>query len=243
MLGLDQDPLEHIYNVLGVYYGMVRFLDDGLGQILDALERLALRERTIVVFCSDHGDFAGEHRMMRKGGLFYDCLTRVPLILSWPGHVPQGQRDESMVNLIDIVPTLLKLQGFEIPRSMQGQPLPTVTAATPREATFAEYGAGGPPFRMTDLAALPTSGSLAALKASLQWREAEGRRKMVRTRAWKYVHDPLGDQDELYDLSRDPWELSNIITEPGNEAIISELRHRLLTWSIMTEDSRPVPLP
>lgn len=252
MLGLDNVPPAEVYNVLAVYYGMVRFLDDGLGQILDALDRLELRERTIVVFCADHGDFAGEHHMMRKGGLFYDCLTRVPLILSWPGHIPAGRVDDSMANLIDIVPTLLHLQGLEtprsmqgapLPRSMQGLPLPTVTNAPPREATFAEYGAGGPPFTLADLAALPEPYGLKASKASLQWREAEGRRKMVRTRNWKVVHDPLGDKDELYDLANDPWELTNVIDDPTHSVIIADLRLKLLEWSITTEDANPVPLP
>ena len=82
ILGAEEDALEDIYGVMAVYYGMVRFIDDGLGQILDALEDFGLRENTIVVFCSDHGDFMGEHRMQCKGGVFYDCLTHVPLIVS-----------------------------------------------------------------------------------------------------------------------------------------------------------------
>jgi choline-sulfatase len=218
-------------------------LDDGVKQILEALDQFGLRENTIVVFCADHGDFAGEHRMIRKGGLFYDCLTRVPLILSWPGHVPTDRIDDSLVNLVDVVPTLLQLQGLPRPRSMQGQPLPTVTSAPPREAAFAEYGAGGPPFRLSDLTALPEPYGLKASKASLQWREAEGRRKMVRTRAWKYVHDPLGDRDELYYLEQDPWELVNVINDPAYSDVVAELRLKLLDWSILTEDSQPVPLP
>ena len=72
------------------YFGMVRFIDDALGQILDKLDELGLREQTIVVFCSDHGDFMGEHAMQCKGGVFYDSLTRVPLIVSWPGQVATG---------------------------------------------------------------------------------------------------------------------------------------------------------
>jgi arylsulfatase A-like enzyme len=126
---------------------------------------------------------------------------------------------------------------------MQGVPLPTVTNAPPREATFAEYGAGGPPFTLADLAALPEPYGLKASKASLQWREAEGRRKMVRTRNWKYVHDPLGDKDELYDLANDPWELTNVIDDPTHSVIIADLRLKLLEWSITTEDANPVPLP
>lgn len=181
--------------------------------------------------------------MQCKGGVFYDCLTRVPLIVSWPGHLPQGMVDESMVNLIDVAPTLLHCQGLPIPPSMQGLPLPTITPAAPRDAAFAEYGAGGPPFRLTDLAKLEKPWGRRALIQSLQWREAEGRRKMVRTPTWKYVHDPMGDQDELYDLVNDPWELTNVVSAPHHSAVLAELRLRLADWSIMTEDSKPVSLP
>ena len=243
MLGMEEDALEDAYGVSGVYHGMVRFVDDGVGQILDALEGLGLREDTIVVFCADHGDFMGEHRMTCKGGVFYDALTRVPLILSWPGQVTAGRRDDSMVNLIDVLPTLLRLQGMETPRSMHGMPLPTVTDAQPREATFSEYGSGGPPFRMADLEKLPKPYGRRALINSLQWREAEGRRKMVRTREWKYVHDSMGDRDELYDLVGDPWELENVADDPKNQDVLAEMRLRLADWSIDTEGARPVPLP
>jgi choline-sulfatase len=243
MLGMEEDRLEDVLGLMGVYYGMVRFLDDALGQILDALEALELRERTIVVFCSDHGDFMGEHRMQCKGGVFYDCLTRVPLLLSWPGQVKGDRREESRVNLIDVVPTLLRLQGLPVPRSMHGQGLPGAVDAPPRDAAFSEYGAGGPPFRMSDLEKLPRPYGRRALMHSLRWREAEGRRKMVRTREWKYVHDPMGDEDELYDLVHDPWELVNVAREPEHRDILAALRLRLADWSILTEDAHPVPLP
>jgi len=244
MMGIEDNEDADIYGLLAAYYGMVRFLDDGVGQILDALDRLGLRENTIVVFCADHGDFAGEHGMVCKGGVFYDALTRIPLIVSWPGHVVQGQVDGSLVSLADIVPTLLELQGLEIPRAMQGQPLPTVTGAAPREAAFSEYGAGGPTFRMDDLHKLSVPYGRRALLRSLQWREAEGRRKMVRTREWKYVHDPLGDRDELYDLTRDPWELTNVVDDPTLAGVLADMRLRLADWSICTEGGRPpVPLP
>lgn len=243
MLGVRDDPPEHLYGVMGVYYGMVRFIDDALGRILDALDHLGLRDNTIVVFCSDHGDFMGEHAMQCKGGVFYDCLTRVPLIVSWPGQVSPGVRDDSMVNLIDVVPTLLRLQGFDVPRAMHGQPLPTVTDAAPRDAAFSEYGAGGPPFRMTDLEQLDRPYGRRTLIDTLRPREAEGRRKMVRTKDWKYVHDPMGDLDELYDLQRDPWELTNVAATPAHADVLAAMRLRLADWSISTEDARPVPLP
>ncbi|MEX0760949.1 MAG: sulfatase-like hydrolase/transferase [Dehalococcoidia bacterium] len=242
ILGMENAE-DDVRRMIGVYLAMVRFVDDGVGRILDVLERLGLRDNTIVVFTSDHGDFMGEHHMAVKGGVFYDCLTRVPLIVSWPGRVPQGEVDDSMVNTVDILPTLLRPQGLDVPRRMQGAPLPTVTDAEPREAAFSEYGAGGPPFTMADLEMLPEPHGYQTLIDTLWAREAEGRRKMVRTRRWKYVHDPMGDLDELYDLSADPWELTNVAGDPGNGNVVSEMRKLLAGWMIQTEDPEPVQLP
>lgn len=244
MLGMEGDNLDDIYGLLAAYYGMVRFIDDGVGQILDALDNLGMRENTIVVFCADHGDFAGEHRMQCKGGAFYDALTHVPLIISWPGHIPQGASSDAMVSLVDIVPTLFTLQGLPVPPSMAEPGLPVAIDAPQREAAFSEYGAGGPPFTTADLEAMPQPFGRKTLIASLHWREAEGRRKMVRTRRWKYVHDPMGDDiDELYDLQKDPWELVNVAGDPAHKGVICDLQRRLADWSIRTEDSPPVPLP
>ena len=66
---------------------------------------------------------------------------------------------------------------------------------------------------------------------------------MARTREWKYVHDPMGDLDELYDLVNDPWELHNVAADPACRDVLAEMRLRLLDWSIKTEDGQPVPLP
>jgi len=243
MLGVRRDDPQDLRRLMGVYYAMIRFADDGVGQILDALETLGLREQTIVVFCSDHGDLMGEHAMQCKGGVFYDALTRVPLIISWPGMLPSGVRDTGMANLVDVVPTLLTLQGLPIPASMHGQPLSTVTDAAPRNATFSEYGAGGQAFGWDDLMRLPRPHGRATLIDTLQWREAEGRRKMVRTARWKYVHDPMGDLDELYDLAADPWELTNVAADADYHDALNDLRLRLVDWAVTVEDARPVPLP
>jgi len=243
ILGVENDREIDVRSAIATYHAMARAVDDGVGRIMDALERLNLSEQTIVVFCADHGDFAGEHRMFVKGGVFYDCLVRIPMIVSWPAHIQSGLVDSSMVSLVDVVPTLLQLQGLRELELMQGQPLPTITSALPRSAAFAEYGAGGPAFTDDTLDALAPLEGRRALMASLQTREAEGRRKMVRTQGWKYVHDPMGDLDELYDLNADPWELSNLINDPPSPSVVDELQRLLLDWSISTEDGLKVPLP
>ncbi len=113
MMRQDEDSEEHRRGVVSVYQAMTRFVDDSIGRIVAKLESLGLRDNTVIVFTADHGDFMGEHGMAVKGGVFYDCLVRVPLIVSWPGGgVAQGEVERSPVSTIDVLPTLLKLQGL-----------------------------------------------------------------------------------------------------------------------------------
>ncbi len=286
MLGVSDDDPEDVRNAMAVYLAMTRHLDDGIGQVLDHLEATGLRENTIVVFTADHGDFNGEHDMLGKGGVFWDALVRVPMLVSWPaGGVPCGEVDDSMANTIDLLPTILQLSevadftavpvgedGEELERPgplvnhdidsdqitsetlrrIQGRPLPTATDSPPRVAAFSEYGTGGAPLTDETLRDLMDQGYVGRnlLMETLWIREAEGRRRMVRTKDWKYVTDPDDDRgdgpngsDELYDLVSDPWELNNVAGDPANLPIISQMQSLLLRWATDTEDYDPVLLP
>ena len=288
MLKLEGKSEEDVRNIVSTYLAMTRFVDDGIGRIIDKLDELNIRDNTIIVFTADHGDFAGEHNMFGKGGVYYDSLVRVPYIVSWPaGGVPQGEVDDSPVSTIDLLPTILQLSGVadftnsppqepgqeissagpqllaepssdlitsESLRRLQGKPLPTVTNAPSRTAAFSEYGTGGPPFTMEMLNQLPDKSGAAGVMGSLWAREAEGRRKMVRTRDWKYVTDLSSGassssestaypEDELYDLQNDPWELTNVANNAENVGVISKMRALLVDWMLETEDYNPVPLP
>ena len=280
MLGVSVDDPKHVRNAMAVYMAMTRFVDDAVGDVLDHLDETGLRENTIVVFTADHGDFNGEHDMLGKGGVFYDALTRVPMLVSWPaGGVPCGKQDDSMANTIDLMPTILQLSGIadfnaspdgedidELPRPgpqvlhdndspvinseslrrIQGRPLPTATDSPPRSAAFSEYGTGGTALTDQALQELMDQGheGRGLLMETLWIREAEGRRRMVRTKDWKFVTDPGSDDlDELYDLNADPWELTNVAYDPANIPVISEMRARLMEWATATEDYDPVPLP
>jgi arylsulfatase A-like enzyme len=280
MLGISEDNPQDVRNAMAIYLAMTRHLDDGIGGVLDHLEDSGLRENTIVVFTADHGDFNGEHDMLGKGGVFWDALVRVPMIVSWPGGgVPCGVEEESMANTIDLLPTILQLSGVadfnsspdsvdvdeltrpgprviynnessainsETLRRIQGRPLPTATEYAPRSAAFSEYGTGGSALTDEALDALVDQGHVGRdlLMETLWVREAEGRRRMVRTKDWKYVTDPDGDDlDELYDLNADPWELTNVANDPANATVISEMRALLVKWAVETEDYNPVPLP
>ena len=280
MLGVSVDDPEHVRNAMAVYMAMTRFVDDAVGEVLDHLDETGLRENTIVVFTADHGDFNGEHDMLGKGGVFYDALTRVPMLVSWPdGGVPCGTVDDSMANTIDLMPTILQLSGIadfnasppeedidelsrpgprvlhdndspainsESLRRIQGRPLPTATDSPSRSAAFSEYGTGGTSLTDEAMHELMDQGyeGRELLMQTLWIREAEGRRRMVRTKDWKFVTDPGSDDlDELYDLNADPWELTNVANDPANISVISEMRALLMEWATATEDYDPVPLP
>ncbi len=243
ILNMENDDKSKIQENVDVYHAMVKFVDDGVGRIIEKVKNLGLENDTIIVFTADHGDFAGEHNMMSKGGVFYDSLVKVPLIISFPGVIKESIIEENVVNTIDIVPTLLKLQNIDIPNRMQGNLLPSVFDVEPQKATFSEYGAGGPPFTLEDLKKFKKPFGHKTLIECLWAREAEGRRKMVRTIEWKYIYDPMGDLDELYDLKNDPWEMTNLANKSNFKDIKNEMKSYLLNWAISREDSEPVPLP
>ena len=102
------------------YYASTQFMDEQVGRILDELERLGLRESTAVVFTSDHGYHLGEHTFWQKSNLHEEVL-KVPLIISVPGM--KSGRTRSMVELVDLMPTLAEICGLNFPPSVQGKSL------------------------------------------------------------------------------------------------------------------------
>ena len=243
VMGLDRTSEEELRRAVAMYYGMIRYLDDAIGAILDTLEETGAAENTIVVFTADHGDYAGEHGLMLKSGTFYDCMTRVPLIVSWPGGLESGVIREELVSNIDIMPTVASLIGLDVAEPVYGRLLPGA-GGTGREAVFAEHGAGGPRVLMSDLKNYPdyTDPNPVVHFRMMHARSAEGRPKMIRTDRWKYVYDPMDPVDELYDMEADPWELTNLAGQSSMASIRQELRDRLLRWAVMTEDHSPTPL-
>jgi choline-sulfatase len=243
LLGYGDMTEAQIRQRVSIYYGMIRFIDDAIGGIMSALDRLGMAEDTIVAFCSDHGDYSGEHRLTDKSSTFLESMVRVPLLISWPGHLPSGTVDLSLVSLLDIIPTCLNLADVAYPTGIDGRVLPSC-GGQPRDAVFSEYGAGGPRLHLADLPRLSQNRWQTDTPRIplLRWREAEGHPKMVRMGQYKYVFDPMDEVDELYDLAADPWEHHNRAADPAMAEVRQRLRDRLLVWSLQTEGPAPAPL-
>jgi arylsulfatase len=114
--------------VKACYYAMVEQIDHELGRIIATLRETGQYENTVIMFTSDHGEMLGDHGLIYKGCRFFEPLTHVPLIVTWPAKGLVGNRSDALVELVDLAPTLLEAAGLEIPYDMQGQSiLPIVT--------------------------------------------------------------------------------------------------------------------
>ena len=113
---------QYVLDSMQAYYGNINLVDTMVGEILTTLDKLGLREDTLIVFTSDHGEMLYEHNDWGKSK-FYDRAVRVPLIVSWPGVLPQGKTSEALVQMIDLYPTILDACGLPIPKSAQGKSL------------------------------------------------------------------------------------------------------------------------
>ena len=137
--GLAQYP-ENQQRMWAGYYASVTFMDEQVGRLLDELDRLGLTDSTVVVFTSDHGYHLGDHTFWQKANL-HEQVTRVPLIIAAPGMKPG--RSRSIVQLVDLFPTLCELTAAPIPSGVEGKSLVPVLrdpAATVHEAAFSYSG-------------------------------------------------------------------------------------------------------
>ena len=106
--------------VTAAYWAMIDVIDKQVGRLLDFLDEKGQRENTIVIFTSDHGEMLGDHGIYLKGPYFYEPAIRVPLIISGPGMLNNGEISNALVELVDLAPTLLEASGLERYTGMQG---------------------------------------------------------------------------------------------------------------------------
>src|SRR5262249_38274439 len=127
--------------VIAAYFTSVEFMDQSVGIVLQALKDLGLDEDTIVIFFGDHGYMLGQHGRFEKHCLFEPAVG-VPFILRAPRRIPARRHTSALVELIDLVPTVLDFCGEPIPKNVQGQsllPLLSGKTKTHRDHVVVEY--------------------------------------------------------------------------------------------------------
>lgn len=197
---------------VAVYWGFVRHIDDQVGKLVDCLRREGVYEETVVVFCSDHGEMLGQHGLWHKMQPYEEAI-RVPLVIAAP-WIDGARRNDGLVSLIDLPPTILSLAGCDAPESWEETDLSGAVSAIDwmpsRSTVFVEQKPLGP------------------FHGEVSWRLARGKR-------YKYVWND-GDTDELYDLEMDPGESNNIAGRADHAARLAEYRGRLAQWMRRTAD-------
>ena len=104
---------------MGAYYALVTEVDYYVGEILQALENANIKEETIIIYTSDHGDFVGNHGMVEKaaaGHNVYEDILNIPLLIRIPGNTNQIKRTAELVTLTDVIPTLIDLLDLKTPK-------------------------------------------------------------------------------------------------------------------------------
>ena len=207
--------------VIAAYCAMVEHIDDQVGRMVKALDDSGQRENTLIIFTSDHGEMLGDHGIFLKGPYFYEPAVHVPLILSWPGRFKTGMRSDALVELVDLVPTLLEACCQDIPERVQGRSLLGICTgeADPdhhRDFVQAEYYNGMPGHK--DPAAFAT-----------MWRD----------RHYKIVVHHGTEPGELYDLQTDPGEFTNLWNKPDCRDLKLDLMKKCFDASVFTMDPHP----
>jgi arylsulfatase A-like enzyme len=208
-----------VRRALALYYGLISQLDAQIGRVLDRLESLGLAGNTIVVFTSDHGDFAGDHGIVDKGVPTLDGIWRVPLLVGGAGfESAAGQTRDQFVNLIDLMPTLLERAGVDVPRPVEGRSLAREIDEPDwagRDAIFYEY---------RHVKTVRTRDHIMSYYSPGEERFRE------------YAHSACWAKGgELYDLGKDPDQFHNRYDDPAYRDVRLELTEMLLEWFCNTE--------
>ncbi len=209
------------------YLASVSLIDDGIGRLLTALRDTGQLDNTLVVFNGDHGEFAGNHGLLRKPSLHYDETLRVPLLVRGPGIAPG--RVDGLVELVDLYPTVLGLLDVEANAGLQGtdwsDELRSGRDEFGREDIYSDM------FDMAPLVCGNTHGAYGAVQT-------------FRSREWKLNIFPRAGRQYgmLFHLADDPDESRNLYADPAWAGVREELLWRLASRCHRQVDPLPLRL-
>jgi uncharacterized sulfatase len=201
------------------YYRLVKSVDDNVARVLEYLDESGLADNTLVIFTSDQGFSLGEHGLYNKQWMYEPSLHQ-PLLVRYPSVIEASTVHTSMVNHVDLAPTLLDFAGLPIPDDLQGfslKPILKGKADKVRDASYYHFYSHGK--RLPEMVG-------------------------VRTDQYKLIHYPEMKgpyQWELFDLEKDPDEMQNLVHNPEFKALRERMELELIQQIKDLED--PVELP
>ncbi|HEX6970780.1 MAG TPA: sulfatase/phosphatase domain-containing protein, partial [Limnochordia bacterium] len=193
---------DEVREAIAHYWGYCTMIDEMFGEVLAALDRTGQADDTLVLFLSDHGDYAGAHGLFCKGVAAFDEAYHIPLVVRWPARAAPREVD-AFVTLADILPTLVEAAGGRLPPDLSGRSLlPWLEGETPTgwpDAFFSQFNG-----------------------VELYYTQ-----RIVQTARYKYVFNGF-DFDELYDLAADPYECTNLIDQLADDPQLGAVRRELV---------------
>jgi arylsulfatase A-like enzyme len=220
---IDVNSADAWRRYLDYYIECEEMVDKQIGRVLDALEKSGSASNTIVVFTSDHGEMGGSHKLRTKGNFAYEEVMNVPLIISWPGHLPEGVTSDALASNVDVMPTLAALAGIRNANYMAGADL-TPVLRNPASAEVRDYI-----LYHTDWEKALSVFNSADENAIYQ---IPSHIRAIRDKNWKYAlyFSPKThtEEHELYNLKDDPLEMTNLATDPGYSKKLKEMRDQMM---------------
>lgn len=208
----DQLGAEGTRDALRHFWAVCTHIDEMFGKVLAALEDSGQAENTVVLFCADHGDYAGDHGLFHKQVPAFLGAYHVPAVVRWPCGVRNpGRRVEEFVSLADFAPTFLELAGLAPERYFTGRSLvPLLKDETPEDWREEVY-------------------------MQCEGTESLFTQRMVLSKDYKYVYNAFGI-DELYDMRNDPDEMTNLIDRPEHRDALRDLVGRMWRFAYLEQD-------
>ncbi|MHA1255788.1 MAG: sulfatase-like hydrolase/transferase [Promethearchaeota archaeon] len=204
-------PWSEWQKVLAINYAQQTLIDEAGGLILDALDNLGFSDNTLVIWSTDHGDAVGCHGgHFDKDAYLPEEMMRIPMAARYPGVISAGQKSEKLVSNIDLPLTFLDAAGISFSNAVHGQSFLPICANKDD--------------KWRDDLMCETNG---------HFNIHIGR--MIVTDQYKYIFNDR-DNDELYDLKEDPFELKNLIDDQKYAEVLINMKNRLEKWRQKTDD-------
>lgn len=204
------------------YHGHVSAIDRELGRLLEALDRLHLAEDTILIYSSDHGSMLGSHRVGGKRQPYEESI-RTPFLLRYPGVVPAGRTSDLLLGTIDKFPSLCALAGVPVPDTCEGQDLSAALRGEPTQPPASQF--------LMHVSKKHASGG-----------EHHPAPLFRGVTTGRYTYACYADRPWcLFDNREDPYQLHNLIGDPGKASLRRRLRAELSRWLARADD--PFTLP
>lgn len=202
---LSKEERAELTEWMRVYYAMVANVDDNFGRLLQAVEDMGLKDDTIVVFTSDHGELFGAHGRRAKN-IFYEEAVRIPFLIRWPGRIPAGEKCDVCLNTVDIMPTLLHMMGLPIPSGVEGM-----------DVSERLMGRPGPE---PDAALMMCTGPTATFADGNEWRA-------LRDKQYTYAVFHVDGQELLFNNVQDPYQMNNLADQQEFQPLLEQYRQKL----------------